>query len=158
MGSATKANTITGGGGNDTLQGGDKADVFIYTAGDGYDKIVGYEANDMISIVSGIVDYNYSKEDETVVLKIGNGNISVTGAAGKNITYYDNNGRHQEYCSLADANVVDNWFVADDDNFLEDNNLSSIVQSNTTDYSLAEVETSLKSASDLTALTYSSKK
>ena len=96
LGSSTKANTIQGGGGDDTLQGGSKADIFVYTEGDGNDKIIGYDAGDIISIVSGIVDYNHSKENETVVLKIGNGNISITGAAGKYLSYYDKNGQHQK--------------------------------------------------------------
>ena len=104
------------------------------------------------------MNYNYSKEDQTVVLKIGDGSISVTGAAGKYITYYDNNGQHSEYCPLATSNVAESWFVEDDDNFATGNDLSSIIQSKAADYSLAEVETSLKSANALDKLTYSTKK
>ena len=150
-------NTLIGGGGNDTLQGGDKADVFVYKAGDGNDKIVGYEANDIISIASGIVNYDVLSGD-TLILKVGNGDISVAGAAGKNITYYDQNGQHSKYCPLATSNVADNWFVADDDNFATSDNLSALVQSKAADYSLAEVQTSLKSANALDKLTYSTKK
>ena len=157
-----KANQILGGyekntligGGNDTLQGSSKADVFVYTEGDD---------NDIISIGAGIVDYNYSKEDQTVVLKIGNSNISITGAAGKTITYYEKNKQsgkyvmHQEYCPFSSNNIVDNWFVADDDNFATNNDLSSIIQSKVTDYFVVQ-KSLIQRKNQLAFLTYSSKK
>ena len=161
MGSATKANTITGGGGDDTLQGGSGADVFVYAAGDGNDLIIGYDKSDKISVTSGTVDNVSLNSDNAVILTIGAGKIILDNTGGKKFTYYDVN-HVAGISSLAGVyspgNVAESWFVADDDNFAVDNDLSALVQSNAKDYSLAEIQTSLPSANDLTALTYSSKK
>ena len=148
-------NTLIGGGGNDTLQGGDKADIFVYSAGDGNDILYNVGANDTISIVSGTVDFDSVKGD-TVIFTVGNGKISVEGAAGKKITYRDENGKTSKLYSNPTANVVDNWFVADD-NFATDNDLSALVQNKAADYSVVNVESALCSVNALETLTCSTK-
>ena len=156
LGSSTKANTITGGGGDDTLQGGSGADVFVYAAGDGNDSIIGYDKSDKISVTSGTVDNVSLNSDNAVVLTIGAGKIILDNAAGKTFTYYDAN-HAAGVSSLAGVyspgNVVDNWFVADDDNFATDNDLSALVQNKATDYSVINVESALRSANALETLT-----
>ena len=108
--------------------GGDKADVFIYNKGDGNDLIVNYAAGDTISIASGAAD-NVKVKGDTVIFTVGKGKISLEGAAGENITYYDENGRTSKIYSNENANVFE------DDNFITDSDLSAIIQSDSVDYS-----------------------
>ena len=136
--------TLYGGKGNDTLQGGSGADVFTYANGDGKDIIIDYAEEDTIQITSGKVSKTTKGDD--VIFTIGSGKITVLGAADKNINVTNSSG------------VKESWFVANDDNFATDNDLSALVQSKAADYSLAEVETSLKSANALPSVTYSDKK
>ena len=151
----TGKNTLAGGGGNDTLQGGDKADIFVYNAGDGNDILYNVGANDTISIVSGTVDFDSVKGD-TVILKIGDGNISIEGGAGNKITYCDEHGKTSKLYPNSNANVVETWFV-EDDNFATDNDLSALVQNKAADYSVVNVESALRSANALATLTCSTK-
>ena len=53
IGSKTKSNSLYGGNGNDTLQGGDETDIFRYTAGK--DVIDNYAINDKVSLDSSII-------------------------------------------------------------------------------------------------------
>ena len=155
LGSSTKSNTITGGKGDDTFQGGYEADVFIYNASDGNDLILGYGESDIISIAAGAVN-NVTVKGDTVILTVGKGKISVDGAAGEtNITYYDANGRTSKIFSKENTNVVEPlWFA--ENNFSEDNQLSSLVQSKSADCSFLNVSTKLTKENNLIA--YNGKK
>ena len=150
-------NTLIGGAGDDTLQGGDKADVFVYGKGDGNDVIYGYGESDIISIKSGAATANV--KGDTVILTVGNGKISVDGAAGKTVTYYDDNGRTSKIFS---ANSNDDIWFMDDENYIgADNQLSSIVRDGAASYSLLQTDNSLTLTGkndSLPALTYSDKK
>jgi Ca2+-binding RTX toxin-like protein len=150
-------NTLTGGAGNDTLQGNDKEDIFVYNKGDGDDFIVDYSEGDKISIVSGIVN-NVSVKSDTVILTVGDGKITVYGAAGKTrITYRDENGEKSKIYSkeTSNSNVAEPlWFA--ENNFTEVNQLSAIVQNNSADCSF--VNTSTKFSKEDNLITYSDKK
>ena len=104
-------------------------------------------------------------------MTIGNGNISVDGAAGKTkITFYDDNGitskiYSKNYSSnpASDHNVDEAWFLEDDDDFIvADNELSSLVRDVAANsYSTTRSDDTFTFAagnSSLPALTYSSKK
>ena len=142
--------TIQGGKGNDLLTGGTGADSFVYANGDGNDVIVDYAEEDTIQITSGKIK-NITASGSDVVFTIGSGKITVLDTADKIVSYIDASGQQKTYGDSA-SNVLE------DDNFITGSDLSSLVQSNSTDYFVAEVETSLKSAKTLPALSYSSKK
>ena len=71
--------TLAGGEGNDSLTGGKGNDVFIYSAGN--DVITDLGATDTLQIGDG--DATYSKETvgKNIVLTIGDGSVTLTGAA-----------------------------------------------------------------------------
>ena len=83
--------TIEGGKGNDVLTGGDGADVFIYNKGDGNDKILDYENEDIIKIVGDTVK-KFSKSGDNLIMTLaGKKKITLVGGADKVITYTDDN-------------------------------------------------------------------
>ena len=65
---------MTGGTGNDTFTGGDKADVFIYNKGDGYDTISGF-ANDDLLEISTTFKASYNSRRKEIKLKVSAGSI-----------------------------------------------------------------------------------
>lgn len=142
--------TIYGGKGNDTLQGGTGADVFVYANGDGKDIIVDYAEEDTIQFTSGKIK-NITANNSDVIFTIGSGKITVLDAADKIVSYIDASGQQKTYGNSA-SNVIE------DDNFITGNDLSLLVQSNSTDYFVAAVETPLTSSKTLPSVTYSSKK
>ena len=125
------------------MYGGDGKNVYLYAEGDGFDSIVTYGKNDVISITSGRVeDYQVGKNSDTVILTIGEGKISLGGAANGNaIIYYDADGRHSETFR---PNTTGNLFASEDDIFLDDSNaqLNSIIKNNSTDYSYSDFDDS----------------
>ena len=84
--------SIEGGKGNDSLSGGNGADTFIYTAGDGNDRIIDYENEDSI-VVNGLVS-KVTDSGNNVILTVGSNKISVIGGKDKVITYTDDDGEH----------------------------------------------------------------
>ncbi len=76
---------MLGGGGNDTLTGGNGADVFVYASGGGKDVITDYTAGvDKIRLTSGKISRtSYSGRD--VIFKIGTGTLAVKNGKGKKL-------------------------------------------------------------------------
>ncbi len=74
--------TVTGGTGNDTIYFGGNENIVSYANGDGNDVIYNWSANDTISITGG--SYTRSTVGSDVVLKVGNGAVTLKGA--KNTT------------------------------------------------------------------------
>ena len=85
--------TLEGGTGNDQLTGGEGADTFIWSKGDGNDKILDYANEDNISI-SGATVSSIGTSGENVILTIGSNKITVVGGADKVINYTDEDGVH----------------------------------------------------------------
>ena len=83
--------TIEGGKGNDALKGGEGADTFLYTKGDGNDKILDYANEDTIEIVGDKVkEINKSKDEKDYIITLASKKkITLVGAADKVITYTD---------------------------------------------------------------------
>ena len=87
------------GKGNDTLYGGKGADTFIYYEGDGNDVIADYSAEDTIYIAQGTIS-SITKSGRDVVFKIGSGKLTVKNGVTvfaekkEGITYIENNLEH----------------------------------------------------------------
>ena len=73
--------TLNGGDGDDTLTGGEGSDLFIYSGGN--DVITDYTAGDKISVTG---EYNYELSDGDLILKFGDGNLTIKNAANTPIT------------------------------------------------------------------------
>lgn len=73
--------TIYGGTGNDliSLNSAAKNNLIVYRAGDGNDSILGFDGNDTLSI-SGDA-YSTTKSGNDVILTVGTGTVTITGAA-----------------------------------------------------------------------------
>ncbi|MBR3498296.1 MAG: hypothetical protein IKO05_04810 [Selenomonadaceae bacterium] len=86
--------SVKGGAGDDTIKifgtgtiaGGKGDDVFVFKSG-GANVITDYEEADKISLASGTA--NVSVRGKDVVFTVGSEKISLTGAAGKDITYIE---------------------------------------------------------------------
>ena len=90
--------TLNGGKGNDTLRGGDGADIFIYEKNSGNDFILNFTAEDKISLGAGasLTSVTINKNGDTA-LKIGNNTVTLKKVVGevsgvKQITLIDENG------------------------------------------------------------------
>ena len=158
--------TLIGGRGNDTFSGGDGINVYVYKDGDGNDEILKYGKNDVISITSGRVhDVEVKEKDNTVILKVGEGKISLKGAANiVEVTYYDDDYREKGYRETYYADSAsNNLFASEDDMFFDDSEaqLDWLVNEGRENYSVAQTDDrlSLKADDNLQSiLTYSDKK
>lgn len=147
-------NTIYGGKGNDTINGGEGNNRYVYNSGDGNDLIIGWGSSDSISIASGNLSGDFRSTDDTVILTVGKGKISLQGAVGEQLNYWYDGEAHHTIVG-ANANVLE------DDNFITSNDLSALVENKAVDYSAAQASdiTSLtKSNNALPSLSYSKKK
>ena len=132
--------TLSGGAGNDTLTGGSGRDLFIYESGN--DIITDYAANDKIQISSGTISET-SFEGNDVILKIGNGSLTVQNGKGKKIKFIDSSGNETtEIYSASNVNartlnlLYDNNFMTDDaalDDITEQKYTVTEIQSTETD-------------------------
>ena len=88
--SALNGSVIYGQKGDDTIYSSNGADAFYYDNGDGNDIIQNYTVGkDRIHIISGKVDSS-SVNNLDVILKIGDGSITIKEGAGKKITVTEN--------------------------------------------------------------------
>lgn len=88
--SGNNGSRVYGQFGDDILYGGSGNDVFYYSSGDGDDVIHNYTAGkDTIYLTNGKID-NSSVNNLDVILKIGNGSITIKEGAGKKITVTEN--------------------------------------------------------------------
>ena len=71
--------SLYGGTGNDTLIGGTGRDVYIYNDGDGNDVIEGFDSQSTLKISGN--GYSTIKSGKDVIVKVGNGSISLIGVA-----------------------------------------------------------------------------
>ena len=76
-------NTVVGGTGNDTIYGATSYGVlYEYGYGDGNDIIEGFKTSDTIKIGNGTTDtFSSIKGSNDVILLVGDGNITLSGAA-----------------------------------------------------------------------------
>ena len=145
-------NTIIGGFGNDTLVGGNGYDVFVYNNGDGNDLIKDWDEAYTLRIDSGSLSAKVRVEDRTVIFTVGNGKISLEGAAGKRVAIeYDDEVNVRIYTSA--------WFLAENDDFADtSDDLSSLVKSKSLDYSAMQTDNFNPKSDSLPTYTYSGKK
>ena len=101
--------TLTGNKGNDTLTGGAGRDVFVYKLGDGNDTITDYTAGQDTIQLTG--SYTQSTVGNNVVLKVGNGSITLRNAKGKKLTITTPTTTSKNF-------IEEHWFT-------EDNNFTS---------------------------------
>ena len=71
--------TIEAGGGNDTIYGGARPNLYIYTAGDGNDLIYGFNTTSTLKIGGGT--YSTTKSGSNIIVSVGTGKITLNGAA-----------------------------------------------------------------------------
>ena len=98
--------TLNGGKGNDSLTGGEGSDVFLYANGDGNDVITDYTEEDKIQITKGTA--TVKKSDKDVIFTVGDGKITVKGAADKIVTYIDEKGKTNYYPAPTRDSVIIN--------------------------------------------------
>lgn len=97
----TGNDTLTGNKGNDTLTGGADSDTFVFANNDGKDLITDYAEEDIIKFTSGTP--KFKKSGSNVLITLGNGTITVKGAADKVISYIDKDGNELTYPSIVSA-------------------------------------------------------
>ena len=86
--------TIQGGGGNDTIEGSEYGEMFLYGAADGNDTIINFGENDTIKISSGSIDSTLRAGDDFIV-NVKNskhtGQLTLGGAVNYN---FEQNGNY----------------------------------------------------------------
>ena len=145
--------TLFGGAGNDTLTGGSGRDLFIFESGN--DTITDYESNDKIQISSGTISET-SFNGNDVILKIGNGSLTVQNGKGKKIKFIDSSGNTttQTYTeSNVSARTLD---ILYDNNFITDDAaLDDITEQK---YTVTEIQTTETDELNQPVISYSDKK
>ncbi|MBR4152730.1 MAG: hypothetical protein IKT98_07190 [Selenomonadaceae bacterium] len=153
----TGNDTLIGGKGNDILQGDDGKDVFVYESGDGDDVIIDYRANDdMIHIKSGRLADAYVLEGD-VILRVGSGKITIKDGKNKSIKIKDSTGETTSEIYKEKSESDASLFLADDDNFNTDNQLSLLVKNNFADYYFDDLNGSAQLAKENNLIAYAKK-
>ncbi|MBQ6005783.1 MAG: hypothetical protein IJL14_06015 [Selenomonadaceae bacterium] len=114
--------TLEGGAGNDSLIGGAGADTFLYTKGDGNDKIAdySYEDGDVLQI-NGVDGITYKDGSKNMIFTVGTGKISLMGAGGKTVAYQLGEDGEVQYINLDnDPVIINGTTVTITDRYTED--------------------------------------
>jgi Ca2+-binding RTX toxin-like protein len=103
--------TLYTGKGTDILTGGAGNDTFVYAAGDGNDIVTDYtEGEDNLQVSGGTISQMaLANNGQDVVFTVGDGSVTLEGAAGKTITVADGNG---SYTASAETITLGSDFVA----------------------------------------------
>ena len=109
--------TITGGKGDDTMEGSDFGEVYSYAAGDGNDVITNFDTKDTLRISSGTIgsyyasgnDYVIEVQSGTATGKITLQNVSSVKVSGKKITA-------KSVSAELPSSSEDYWFMTDETN------------------------------------------
>lgn len=138
--------TINGGKGDDTINGTNASTItYVYENGGGNDVIYGFTSADTLRLPDGYSSRSTVGND--VVVKVGYGSITLKNAKGTSINI---SGLASSYDLASSADLIDDWIIADDKNFLnDDTNLSAIIDGSTANYSTGKVT----STYNLTSLT-----
>ena len=120
--------TISGGAGNDSIYSYGASSLIQYALGDGNDTISGFDSDDTLHITKGSYSAKVSGND--VIVKVGKGKIILKYAKGKQISIKNSKGQvtTKTYDSSS-ANVAE---LFAENNFATADNLSAIVESNST--------------------------
>ncbi|MBR1728694.1 MAG: hypothetical protein IJ728_04130, partial [Selenomonadaceae bacterium] len=159
--------TLNGGYGNDTLTGSNNTsygDVFQFGNHDDFDVITNYGTNDTIHLKdASSFDYHSVGNDRVISLS-SDGVVTVKGGASKNIRIKWANGSigtlsPSGYYSYEERNSVEEHWFTEDNNFTS-NELDSITQPTTDNYSVGEINSSdvLTQSLDTMTITKSKKK
>ena len=110
--------TIVGGSGNDIIESNSTNTTFKYANGDGNDTITGYYKKAKVQITSG--SYSTMSSGNDVVIKVGNGRMTLKDAKYKTINISTSSRNYEEY-----------WFIEDNNfNSASANEVDSIIDSN----------------------------
>ena len=123
--------TVTGGKGDDTITSSGKGNVFAYSTGDGDDVIADFSTNDKLKISKGTPDI--SVEGNDVIVKVGNGSITLEDVACQDITILDAKNKSKIYSTID---------LLTDENFNPLTTLDNIVENPRANYSPDNFETS----------------
>ena len=146
--------SITGGKGDDVINLGGSANVFVYASGDGNDVIADFTAaSDKIKITSSTTP-TVASDGSDAVVTVGTGSIKLTGAAGQTITVLDKNNKAKTYSTPAADLLLD-------DNYATTTELSEIVKPASATYTPYDFDTTLsltKEEKFTPAISYSKEK
>ena len=92
--------TIKAGGGNDTIFGGERENLYVYNAGDGNDVIYNVGTADTLSISGG--SYTRLIKNNDLIIKVGNYSITLKEVATKTISIIGEEETHEPYWTFSD--------------------------------------------------------
>ena len=147
--------TVTGGKGDDSIDLGTGGNnLFVYASGAGDDVIADFTATDKLKVSKGTP--SVASDGSDVVVTVGTGSMTLTDAAGQNVSVLDKNNKATDYPTTAAADLLlsDNYSV-------DAAQLSSILKPAATAYTPYDFTASLDLINDKTtapALTFADKK
>ncbi|MBQ9478316.1 MAG: hypothetical protein IJU71_02075, partial [Selenomonadaceae bacterium] len=96
--------TLDGGSGNDKLYGGDGRDVFVWTIGEGKDKVYNYGDGDIISVDGGAIDgANFKESGKTVVITVDKSKLTINNVRNQMVVVVNGDNTINRNAPLADG-------------------------------------------------------